>query len=38
MGDLVKISWIDRPEGGKLARVIINDPGRLNAMSRALML
>ena len=38
MSDLVKTSWIDRPGGGKVARVIINDPGRLNAMSRALML
>ena len=37
MADLIKTEWTDRPEGGKLARVIINDPRRLNAMSSEMM-
>ena len=37
MAELIKTEWTDRPEGGKTARVIINDPKRLNAMSSELM-
>ena len=37
MGEFVKTHWIDRPEGGKVARVVIDDQRRLNAMSSALM-
>ena len=37
MGEFVITEWVDRPEGGKVARLTINDPKRLNAMSSALM-
>lgn len=37
MTDLVKTEWIDREEGGRVARVVIDDPRRLNAMGRDLM-
>ena len=37
MADLIKTEWTDRPEGGRVARVIINDPRRLNAMSSEMM-
>lgn len=37
MGELVKTTWIEWEEGGKVARVVIDDPRRLNAMGRDLM-
>jgi enoyl-CoA hydratase len=37
LGELVKTEWTDGPSGGRIARVIINDPRRLNAMGRDLM-
>lgn len=37
MGTFVKTEWIDRAEGGRVARVVIDDPGRLNAMGREVM-
>lgn len=37
MGEFVQTNWVERAEGGKVARVLINDPRRLNAMSAALM-
>lgn len=35
--NLVQIEWQTRDEGGKVARVTINDPHRLNAMGHDLM-
>ena len=37
MADLVTLNWTERAEGGRVARVVINDPRRLNAMGRDLM-
>ncbi len=37
MAELIKTSWVERAEGGKVARVVIDDARRLNAMSRQMM-
>lgn len=37
MPELVKTTWVDGPAGGRIARVLIDDPGRLNAMGHDLM-
>jgi len=37
LGDLVKTTWTQRAEGGRVARVVIDDARRLNAMGRDLM-
>ena len=37
MPNLVKTTWVDQPDGGRVARVLIDDPRRLNAMGRDLM-
>lgn len=37
MSRLVKLEWRDRDTGGRVARVLIDDPRRLNAMGKAMM-